>query len=142
PVNDHPSCLVISFPAGLPPTFGSAMDILTFTGWKSKGQWQQVVGPEVPGQGSLAPPLEKATYNAMSPSEAFTIALYHWLRQIGPDVDESQLKRLLASRWDASKINSDAPGTSREMERESPVNSCLMRDTGARSYSVINQTAP
>ncbi len=135
------STLVMSFPDGLPPVIDSAMSLLTAKGLSGNGDWQQAVGNEVPGKGSLAPSLQPVL-PGMSPSDAFSVALYHWLKRQGSEVTEQKLYELLEAKW-----NSSAPIMKFQTETapptyESKPNSCLAIDTGARQYAILNQTGP
>ncbi|HEY9731117.1 MAG TPA: hypothetical protein V6C89_04355 [Drouetiella sp.] len=136
------STLVMNFPDGLPPVFDCAMSLLTTASLNGSGDWQQVVGNEVPGKGSLAPSLQPVL-PGMSASDAFSIALYHWLKRQGPDVNEKQLYALLNAKWNSSaslmKFQRD-PASSQD--KDATPNSCLALDTGARQYAILNQTGP
>jgi hypothetical protein len=136
------STLVLNFPDGLPPVFDCAMAMLTTASLSGSGDWQQVVGNEVPGKGSLAPSLQPVL-PGMSASDAFSVALYHWLKRQGPAVNEKQLYALLNAKWNSSaslmKFQRDPTGT---QQGDATPNSCLALDTGARQYAILNQTGP
>jgi len=141
-----PAAFMINFPQGIPPQFHSAGDILNFKKWMSKGDWQQAVGSEVPGKGSLAPPLE-ASMASMSPSDAMAVALYHWLKSAGTSVDPDRAIELIGSRWDLAALGQAQSERRAEAldlpdQTQGQVNSCLAKDTGAREYSIMNQTGP
>jgi hypothetical protein len=139
-----PSAFVITFPDGVPPQFRCARDILDCGKWPAKGGWQQAVGSEVPGRGSLAPPLEPVLPE-MTPSDAMAVALYHWLRDLGPGIDAKRLQDLLSSKWTVDKTRNEKSNIffqAQDQDWQFPVNSCLARDTGAREYAVMNQTGP
>ncbi|MBS1952806.1 MAG: hypothetical protein JST89_01330 [Cyanobacteria bacterium SZAS-4] len=134
------STLVMSFPDGLPPVIDSAMSILTAKSISGTGDWQQAVGNEVPGKGSLAPSLQPVL-PGMSPSDAFSVALYHWLKRQGSEVTEQKVYELLEAKWNSSApIMKFQPVTA--PTNESKPNSCLAIDTGARQYAILNQTGP
>ncbi|RTL37987.1 MAG: hypothetical protein EKK48_22055 [Candidatus Melainabacteria bacterium] len=136
------STLVMNFPDGTPPVLDCAMALLTTPGLSGNGDWQQVVGNEVPGRGSLSPSLQPVL-PGMSASDAFSVMLYHWLKRQGPTVNEQQLYALLNAKWNSSAslmkyqrepVNGD--------EGNATPNSCLAIDTGARQYAILNQTGP
>ncbi len=135
------STVVMSFPDGLPPVIDSAMAVLTAPSLNGTGDWQQAVGNEVPGKGSLAPSLQPVL-PGMSPSDAFSVVLYHWLKRQGPTVNEQKFFELLEAKWNSSApIMKFQPETT-PPSNESKPNSCLAIDTGARQYAILNQTGP
>ncbi|HEY9787406.1 MAG TPA: hypothetical protein V6D17_18600 [Candidatus Obscuribacterales bacterium] len=134
PGKTTPSSFVLRFPHGMPPLFKTPGDILYYRDWKSMGEWQQVVGTEVPGKGSLAPTIQPVI-PGMYPGDALAVALYHWLKQIGPDVDANKFLSLLSQKWSSGKFVESQPPSSM-------INSCLAVDTGTREYAVLNQTNP
>lgn len=137
------STLVMNFPDGLPPVFDCAMALLNTPGLSSgNGDWQQVVGHEVPGRGSLAPSLQPVL-PGMSASDAFSVILYHWLKRQGPSVNEQQLYALLNAKWNSSSslMKYQREPVNGEEGNATP-NSCLAIDTGARQYAILNQTGP
>lgn len=139
-----PAAFVINFPAGVPPQFNSARDVLFYDQWKSRGDWQQAVGSNVPGKGSLAPPLGSVMHS-MSPGDAMAVALHDWLKCSGPEVDPDRAVQLIQSRWDTSSLNSTGKqsGSAEAVAgAQRSINSCLAQDTGAREYSIMNQTGP
>lgn len=136
-----PSTLVLHFPHGMPPLFQSVQQILNYTGWLSKGEWQQAVAHEVPGRGSLAPSLEPVL-PGMSPSDAAAVAIYHWLRQMGPDVNPDRFINHMSAVWRWSSPPASTAYGAEPEERVNPVNSCIAVDTGAREYAIMNQTGP
>ncbi len=135
------STMVMSFPDGLPPVIDCAMSLLTATSVSGTGDWQQTVGNEVPGKGSLAPSLQPVL-PGMSPSDAFCVALYHWLKRQGPEVKEHQLYELLEAKWNSSAPIMKFQPETNVSTNESKPNSCLAIDTGARQYAILNQTGP
>lgn len=135
------STLVMNFPDGLPPIIDSAMSLLTAKSLSGTGDWQQAVGNEVPGKGSLAPSLQPVL-PGMSPSDAFSVVLYHWLKRQGSEVSEQKLYELLEAKWNSSApIMKFSPETTTPTNESKP-NSCLAIDTGARQYAILNQTGP
>ena len=143
-VEPPPSAFAITFPYGIPPQFRSAHDILTYKNWNSNGDWQQAVGSDVPGKGSLAPPLG-AVMPSMSPGDAIAAALYHWLKSAGPSVEAERAVQLISSVWNIDQLRTGARHDeieSLDLWQQQQVNSCLARDTGSREYSIMNQTAP
>ncbi len=143
-VEPPPSAFAITFPYGVPPQFRSAHDILTYKNWNSNGDWQQAVGSDVPGKGSLAPPLG-AVMPSMSPGDAMAVALYHWLKSAGPSVEAERAVQLISSVWNIDQLRTGARHDeieSLDLWQQQQVNSCLARDTGSREYSIMNQTAP
>jgi hypothetical protein len=141
----HPptrSALVLTFPNGLPPVFDSVMSVLQSPALNGTGDWQQAVGNEVPGQGSLAPSLQPVL-PGMSPADAFSVALYHWLKRQGPTVEEQRLYTLLEAKWNsAATATNYEPEPSANSKDDTIPNSCLAIDTGARQYAILNQTGP
>ncbi|CAN5485085.1 hypothetical protein BH10CYA1_BH10CYA1_23540 [soil metagenome] len=135
------STMVISFPDGLPPVIDSAMSLLTAPSLSGTGDWQQTVGTEVPGKGSLAPSLQPVL-PGMSPSDAFSVVLYHWLKRQGAEVKEQKLYELLEAKWNSSTPLMKFQPETNTPTNESKPNSCLAIDTGARQYAILNQTGP
>jgi hypothetical protein len=145
-VEAPPSAFIINFPQGIPPQFASAHDILFNKQWTSKGDWQQAVGSRVPGKGSLAPPLDPVM-PSMQPGDAMAVGLYHWLRSAGSAIDPDLAVELIHSKWDLNSLSNTADRKDLDMtdsaeQTSTIVNSCLARDTGAREYSIMNQTGP
>ena len=103
------------------------------------------MGSEIPGNGSLAPPLEPVLPE-MLPGDAIAVALYHWLKNLGPDVNLKKFNALMASQWNVANMYTNKTEQKHyalappEDDSLTPVNSCLMRDTGAREYAILNQT--
>ena len=97
PAYPRASAFVVNFPHGKPDQFENLSAILNFKHWESQGEWQQVVGTEVPGKGSLAPPME-AISGGLTPGDALAHALYDWLKQMGA-----------AHRFHAAMAHGDAP---------------------------------
>ncbi len=138
------STLVLNFPDGAPPAFDCAMDLVTSAALSGggNGDWQQVVGNEVPGKGSLAPSLQPVL-PGMSAGDAFSVALYHWLKRQGPAVDERQFYALLNAKWNSSaSLMKYQREPANGQEGNATPNSCLAIDTGARQYAILNQTGP
>ncbi len=135
PVYPKPSVFVVNFPQGKPNQFDRVSDILNFRNWDSNGEWQQVVGTEVPGKGSLAPPIEAIT-GGLTPGDALAHALYDWLKQMGPLVEPGDFSQMMNQSFaQAIKSASVDPVTAK-------ANSCLAVDTGSREYALLNQTNP
>lgn len=142
PTTPAPSALVFNFPDGMPTMFRCVNDILYYNGWTGRGDWQQAVGIEVPGKGSLAPPLEPVL-PGMAPNEALSVGLYHWLKQMGPAVNERKFAQLLAAPWGLENLRSLNDGySSPSLTARGAQNSCLAVDTGAREYAIMYQTVP
>ncbi|MBA3993908.1 MAG: hypothetical protein C0469_10310 [Cyanobacteria bacterium DS2.3.42] len=135
PVYPKSSAFVVNFPQGKPNQFDKLSDILNFRNWDSHGEWQQVVGKEVPGKGSLAPPIEAIT-GGLTPSDALAHALYDWLKQMGPLVEPGNFATMMNQSF-AQAMKSAAIDTV-----TGQANSCLMVDTGSREYALLNQTNP
>lgn len=128
-VESEPVAFMLNFPQGVPPQFTSISDMLHSRLWQKVGEWQQAIGANVPGEGSLGPP-ESEEPGSMLPHDALVTALYHWMRYAGCNLDPDKLCSLLDEQW---SYKSDA---------EPPVNSCLVRESGARQYAILNQTGP
>jgi hypothetical protein len=137
------STLVLNFPDGLPPVFDSAISLLTAPELNGVGDWQQAVGNEVPGKGSLAPSLQPVL-PGMSPADAFSVALYHWLKRQGASINEKKLYSLLEAKWNsaAAKMQYAPESNTNPSNVDSTANSCLAIETGARQYAILNQTGP
>ena len=135
PVYPKSSAFVINFPQGKPNQFDKLADILNYRNWDSHGEWQQVVGTEVPGKGSLAPPIEAIT-GGLTPGDALAHALYDWLKQMGPLVEPAKFSTMVNQSF-AQTIKSAAIDAT-----TGQANSCLMVDTGSREYALLNQTNP
>ncbi|MCC7530944.1 MAG: hypothetical protein IT342_20660 [Candidatus Melainabacteria bacterium] len=135
PVYPKPSAFIVNFPQGKPNRFDKLSDILNFRNWDSNGEWQQVVGTEVPGKGSLAPPIEAIT-GGLTPGDALAHALYDWLKQMGPLVEPGNFSQMMDQSFaQAMKSASLDPVTAQ-------ANSCLAVDSGSREYALLNQTNP
>ncbi len=135
PVYPKSSAFVINFPQGRPNQFDKVLDILNFHKWDSNGEWQQVVGTEVPGKGSLAPPIEAIT-GGLTPGDALAHAIYDWLKQMGPLVEPGNFSTAMNQSFaEALKAASIDAVTGQ-------ANSCLASDTGSREYALLNQTNP
>ncbi|HNB23925.1 MAG TPA: hypothetical protein PKZ32_16025, partial [Candidatus Melainabacteria bacterium] len=135
PSYPRPSAFVLNFPQGKPNQFGCLCDILNYKNWAGQGEWQQVVGTEVPGKGSLAPPIEAIT-GGLSPGSALAHALYDWMKQMGPLVEPDNFARMMNQSFaKAVKAASIDSATNQ-------ANSCLANDTGSREYALLNQTNP
>ena len=98
PTADEPSVFAVSFPFGMPPFAHSIMDLLHYQGWRSKGVWHQAIGNEVPGRGSLAPPLEPLLPE-MDPGEALAVALYDWLKYVGSGLEPEAVQSAFAEKF-------------------------------------------
>ncbi len=135
PIYPKPSAFVVNFPQGKPNLFDRVADILNFRNWDSHGEWQQVVGTEVPGKGSLAPPIEAIT-NGLTPGDALAYAMYDWLKQMGPLVEPSNFAAAMNQSFAKAIAGSSIDSISGQ------ANSCLAADTGSREYALLNQTNP
>lgn len=135
PVYPQSSAFVVNFPQGKPNQFECLADILTFKGWTGQGEWQQVVGTEVPGKGSLAPPIE-AISGGLSPGNALAHALYDWMRQMGPLVEPSSFTKMMNQSFAKAVKEASIDSATNQ------ANSCLATDTGSREYALLNQTNP
>jgi hypothetical protein len=135
PVYPRASAFVVNFPHGKPNQFDNLLDILNFKHWESQGEWQQVVGTEVPGKGSLAPPIE-AISGGLTPSDALAHAVYDWLKQMGPLVEPQNFYVMLNQSFAKATHDASIDSTSAQ------ANSCLAVDTGTREYALLNQTNP
>lgn len=129
------SVFVLNFPHGRPPQFSNVSDILNFKKWNSQGEWQQVVGTEVPGKGSLAPPIDPIRTN-LTPGDALAHALYDWLKQMGPLVEPANFSKVMALSFTDAANKSSIPNVIGR------ANSCLAVDSGTREYALLNQTSP
>lgn|GEM_PF-2425626 len=135
PVYPKSSAFVVNFPQGKPNQFENLSDILNYKNWTGQGEWQQVVGTEVPGKGSLAPPME-AISGGLSPGSALAHAMYDWLKQMGPLVEPANFEKMMHQSFaKAIKTASIDSATNQ-------ANSCLTVDTGSREYALLNQTNP
>ncbi len=127
------SAFLLGFPHGVPPQLHAVSDILLQPAWRNVGQWQQAIGADIPGAGTLGP-LAEGEPGEMTPGSALAVALYHWLRYAGPDTEVENLLELI-NRPFPPAAGAGGPGWQ-------PINSCLARDTGARAFAVLNQTGP
>ena len=144
PDNSYRCMFALTFPQGMPPNVRSLFSLIKTTNWKSKGTWRQVIGSEVPGNGSLAPPLEPSLPE-MSPADALCVALYDWFKYVGPDFQPETAVACLKQNWEtASQINSSnlEVKSSSFGVTDDQINSCVARDTGARDYAFLYQTNP
>ncbi|MBA3857840.1 MAG: hypothetical protein C0507_13110 [Cyanobacteria bacterium PR.3.49] len=135
PVYPRASAFVVNFPHGKPDQFENLSAILNFKHWESQGEWQQVVGTEVPGKGSLAPPIEVIS-GGLTPGDALAHALYDWLKQMGPLVEPENFSFMMNQSFTGAIHDASIDGTTAQ------ANSCLAADTGTREYALLNQTNP
>lgn len=135
PVYPRASAFVVNFPHGKPSQFEDLSSILSFKHWESQGEWQQVVGTEVPGKGSLAPPIE-AIAGGLTPGDALAHAMYDWLKQMGPLVEPEKFSVMMKQSFARAIHDASIDATSAQ------ANSCLASDTGTREYALLNQTNP
>lgn len=135
PAYPKASAFVVNFPQGKPNQFECLSDILNFKNWTGQGEWQQVVGTEVPGKGSLAPPIE-AISGGLSPGNALAHALYDWMKQMGPLVEPDSFTKMMNQSF------AQAVKTASIDSATNQANSCLATDTGSREYALLNQTNP
>ncbi len=139
-VKPEPSAFMLSFPHGPPPQFRSIAAMLANKHWLKPGQWQQAIRGKVPGSGSLGPLVDNDPGDMM-PGDAMAMALYHWLRYVGNEIEPESLLSLLQRSWlkEEPDRGEQSPAGS---EPAVVINSCLVRETGARLYAILNQTGP
>jgi hypothetical protein len=139
-VKPEPSAFMLNFPQGPPPQFSSITSMLVSKHWLKPGQWQQAIRGKVPGSGSLGPLVENDPGDMM-PGDALAMSLYHWLRYAGNEIDPESVLALLQKGW----LKPAAPSggqSGQNAEQAASINSCLVRETGARLYAILNQTGP
>jgi hypothetical protein len=144
PDNSYRCLFALTFPQGMPPNTRSLFSLIKTINWKSRGTWRQVIGNEVPGNGSLAPPLEPSLPE-MNPADALCVALYDWLKYVGPDFQPETVMACFKQNWEtATQINSsNLEGKPSSFGvTDDQINSCVARDTGARDYSYLYQSNP
>jgi hypothetical protein len=144
PTMAPPSVFAITFPHGMPPFAHSIIDLLKYDGWRNKGLWRQAIGNEVPGRGSLAPPLEPSLPQ-MDPGEALAVQLYDWLKYIGSDLQADAVAACFLEKFsNGPKIGTALAGRNAASfgVNDDQVNSCIAKDTGAREYAVMHQCNP
>jgi hypothetical protein len=156
--NCDPCALMIAFPHGAPSLFHCLKDILFYTNWQSQGAWRQAVDGEVPAKvdgevpgqnrkGKLARPTD-TLYRDMSPSDALAVSFYHWLRMLDPGSDLNECLRIISSKWSVPAVNAEAGGLEGQnggMQSASlapQVNSCLAKDSDARTASLLDKSYP
>lgn len=129
--------LTVGFPDGGPAGLDSLNSLVESSRWRAGASWQQVLGGEVPGTGSLSP-LPAPGARDIDPGAALAEALIGWFRAAGPGGDPQRFLRVLAFNWarDPAYSGGLPPG------RGQPLNSCLLRDTGAREFALANQAGP
>jgi hypothetical protein len=140
-----PSAFILNFPQGAPPQFGSIAGMLAGVRFLKPGQWQQTIGANVPGDGSLGPLAEDP--GDMMPSDALAMTFYHWLRYAGCEVDPASVVALVDQPWGQAKVSpgdtaDDSSSRNQASDSSIVINSCLVRETGARQYAILNQTGP
>lgn len=142
-VHREASAFMIDCPQGSPPQFTCVSDILSGRHWLRAGQWQQAAGAAVPGDGTLEP-LPEDSLPDMLPGDALATALYHWLRYVGTEFDPGNVTAMLEQRWSTPPpASGDAPVRhGGAADQPAAINSCLVRETGARRYAIANQTGP
>lgn len=119
------TCLALHFPHGLPRQFGSTRDFLDDSIWLAGGRWLTAEHGSVPGNGEL---VESRSLDDMLPSQALAVGIYHWLRGISTPVDPDKALDFLATRFEADRLERGVRGID--------VNSCLVKDTGARERAL------
>jgi hypothetical protein len=142
--NSYRCLFALTFPQGMPPNARNVFSMIKTISWKSKGTWRQVIGNEVPGNGSLAPPLEPSLPE-MSPADALCVALYDWLKYVGPDFQPETVMACFKQNWETgAQINSsNLEGKASSFGvTDDQINSCVARDTGARDYAFLYQSNP
>lgn len=125
-VQENPSLFFsFRFPDGLPAHM-KLSDFLQNSFWQKDSQWQQAINGDVPGRGHLWPVGLPVTAN-FKPSDALSIALYHWIRQSRSkkNIDPQQLTNLMKKEIPPPPIDNVV---------KQQVNSCLLRDS---AYSGI-----
>lgn len=132
PQDQSGGSLLLSFPHGLPSSLNT-MEQLLHSDSDVEGDWAQAKGGSVPGQGRLVPRLHGE--NTATVSQACQTGFYHYLRSLGPSVSIRQTARLLTLPF---------PRADETDTRAWPmiVNSALVKETGARRFSFLNQTGP
>ena len=142
--NSYRCLFALTFPQGMPPDAHSLLSLIKTINWKSKGNWRQVIGNEVPGDGSLAPPLEPSLPE-MNPADALCVALYDWLKYVGPEFQPETVLSYFKQNWPTgAQINSsnlDSKPSSFGIT-DDQVNSCIAKDSGARDYAFLYQSNP
>ncbi|MGH7194163.1 MAG: hypothetical protein ACREJM_11645, partial [Candidatus Saccharimonadales bacterium] len=136
PATAPDTVLMVSFPQGDPDKFQSLLSVLKCDA-TATGKWQRAVQESVPGKGHL----ESCELADMPPSMAAQQCFYHWLRAQGTAPQVSQVVRAVDSVWSAvsPQISAGAGGAG---DGESVPNSALTKDTGARLFAFLNQSAP
>lgn len=146
PLQTQPAALVITCPHGLPNLFSSVRDILFYQNWQSQGIWRQAAYGEVPGHGRLIRP-SQLLVSEMFPSDALALMVYHWMRLLQANADVDQCLRLISQPWNIAPATSPASNlASQEGDNPplllNPVNSCLAKDTEARTATLLEQSYP
>lgn len=118
------TCLALHFPHGLPRQFASTRDFLDDSVWLGGGRWLTARDGSVPGNGELE---KNRSLGEMLPSQALAVGIYHWLRGISTPVDPDKALDFLATRFETDRL---------EKSRGIDVNSCLVKDTGARERAL------
>ena len=98
PYHLNDSTLILNFPQGSPSSIKCFADLMNNTAWLNSGKWYQAVDGDIPGLGVLSPPI-KPLLGKMNPSQSVQTLLYHWLRQLGSDIDINQLENCLHAKW-------------------------------------------
>ncbi|MBZ0187844.1 MAG: hypothetical protein K8F91_16480, partial [Candidatus Obscuribacterales bacterium] len=87
-------------------------------------------GP-VPGNGRLS---NSDSLTNMLPCHALSIALYHWLRDIDPPIEPTNARAIFISRFKTERLE--------KLPNSLAVNSCLVKDTGARERVFLSSFEP
>ncbi|MBI4532812.1 MAG: hypothetical protein HY711_02605 [Candidatus Melainabacteria bacterium] len=142
---EHRSVFMISFPHGAPPKLRSMADLL-FNKSDKSGFWQQAIGGETLSYMSLGP-VANQQLGEMQLSDAVAVALYHWLRQLGPAINVTNVLSLVYQVWSspgAEQVHGaqlNAKSAAGNPPEQTPLaNTCLAKDTGAPEYAIFNQT--
>lgn len=133
----YPTALAFRFPDCIPPQFKTPSDVLSFTAWKGTGNWQQAAGGSVPGDGHLGPALNPVL--SMDAGKAIELTVYQWLRQLDASTDPEKIAALLKHPF--SEAERIASSRNSNFDSNINANSCLVQDTGAREFAILNQTA-
>ncbi|HEY9793051.1 MAG TPA: hypothetical protein V6D22_21795 [Candidatus Obscuribacterales bacterium] len=134
PAASPDTVFMVSFPQGDPDKFHSLLSVLKCDAAVS-GEWQRAVQESVPGKGYL----EACELADMTPSMAAQQCFYHWLRSQATQPSVSQV--VAAANYVWSEVSSKASADAGTAQTESVPNSALTKDTGARLFAYLNQSA-
>ena len=130
------SAFMLSFPQGYLSAISCLNDLFSPSKYaREKGDWLQAAGGDVPGQGHLTVVADDKLRR--EPNLAAVDLLYHYMFNVGPELNPANLKRLLNEPISTASMHADEKANAAEA-----INSGLFKDTGAASFALNKQSQP